>query len=260
MRLHDWASTALLAVVVNPHSSLGAQPTSLNRPPTANAYSDKNGFFTFVPPQGWKRKDYPSDPRSKVEFVHPTNEAVHIVIIVATAPPHMTDSTFVDLIKNDMETTKARIGLPVLVTTKPGEFAGHVAAYVRSSLLGGGLEQELTLFLANNVFFNISFQAPDERLLEANRNVVTDSLSTLVFRGTLNKATAREHQVARYLRLAKLYSDVNNFDGAKAYLSDALQAYPDDARLQRASQLIAQGKTIPLDLDPARDATRPAAP
>ena len=49
-------------------------------------YKDtKNGYFLFSPPQGWRIQAY-EDPRTKVAFHHPTEDGVHIRIIVREAP------------------------------------------------------------------------------------------------------------------------------------------------------------------------------
>ncbi|MCP3875773.1 MAG: hypothetical protein GY699_21795, partial [Desulfobacteraceae bacterium] len=34
-------------------------------------YSDPNGYFKIVPPDGWRIQKYPQDPRGKVAFVGP---------------------------------------------------------------------------------------------------------------------------------------------------------------------------------------------
>jgi len=211
-------------------------------------YSDKNHYFTFIPPEGWKSTEYSNDPRSKVQFDSPNTTGVFLRLIAAAAPPHMKDANFIELMKQDLQNLKARAGAGISMHLTPGDFAGYPAAYVRQS--GPGLEQELTLFLASNVFFNIAFSAPTKSSLDQSRVLVQRSLGTIVVKGAPTGEAAREQQIARYLRLAQLLSEMKNFAGAKSYLDEALQDYPSDARLVRARRLVEQGQPIPDDLGP----------
>lgn len=214
---------------------------------TLGAYSDKNEYFTFIPPEGWRKTEYPNDPRSKVQFDNPNRSGVFIRLIAAAAPPDMSDDNFLELMNQDLENLKkTSAGAAVSMQLTPGDFAGYTAAYVRQS--GPGLEQELTLFLARNVFFNISFSAPSKVGWDENRQHVQESLNTLVVKGSPTRDAAREQQVARYLRLAQLLANMNDFAGAKLYIEEALQGYPSDARLKRAHGLIEDRKPIPDDL------------
>ena len=37
-------------------------------------YTDKNRYFSFIPPYGWTKKEFPDDPRSKVIFTFFDND------------------------------------------------------------------------------------------------------------------------------------------------------------------------------------------
>lgn len=227
---------------------LGLSPSCGMAQTSPGEYSDKNQYFTFLPPDGWKTTEYPNDPRSKVQFDNPNTTGVFIRLIAAAAPPHMKDANFLELMNQDLQNLKARAGAGISMHLTPDDFAGYPAAYVRQS--GPGLEQELTLFLANNVFFNIAFSAPTKSSLDRSPAVVQKSLGTIVVKGAPTREAAREQQIARYLRLAQLLANIKNFAGAKSYLDEALQGYPGDPRLERARRLVEQGQPIPDDLGP----------
>lgn len=241
---------ALLIAVV-----FGLSPGDATAQTPAGAYSDKNHYFTFIPPEGWKSTEYSNDPRSKVQFDNPNTTSVFIRLIAAAAPPHMKDANFLELMNQDLENLKARVGAGVSMQLTPGDFAGYPAAYVRQSV--PGLEQELTLFLASNVFFNIAFSAPTKSSLDQSRSLVQRSLNTIVVKGAPTREAAREQQIARYLRLAQLLADMQNFAAAKSYLDEALQGYPGDARLEQSRRLVDQRQPIPEDLGSGRPSGKP---
>ena len=43
-------------------------------------YSDPNGYFKIVPPDGWRIQKYPEDPRGKVAFIGPDGVELRILV------------------------------------------------------------------------------------------------------------------------------------------------------------------------------------
>lgn len=216
-------------------------------------YGDKNGYFSFVPPDGWTRKDYPGDPRSKVQFDCPAAEGVLIRLIAEAAQPGVSSDNIVDATRNRADEARARLGPGTKTEVSKGTFGGFTAALVRSSL-AGQMEQELTIFVAGNVLFNIAYSAPTTAMLEEYRDVVKDSLDTLVVGKQVSVTAggdqAREHFVARHLRLAQMFAKAGDFENATKSLEDGLERYPDDARLKQALELVRDKNLIPENLGP----------
>jgi len=126
-------SSALIAVAAMGGGTLSVCLLLGQRPPqevrsklaqnrNVAVYTDKNSFLSFVPPDGWNRKDFPEDPRSKVEFHHAMAQGVFTRLIAAAAPTHMNSANFVALMRQDMETLRNRIGprlTEVIVAQRP---------------------------------------------------------------------------------------------------------------------------------------------
>lgn len=214
----------------------------------AKPYSDKNGYFTFLPPKGWTQKDFPTDPRSKVEFNGPDSVLIRII---AQTSQGITGGNVVEETRKQSEAGAQAMKkqFPSFSqSTKEGSFAGLRAAIV-VQIVPGQLEQELTVFVAGNIHFNISFTALNRTDLEKYRKVAQESLATLTFSEKIslpvNDAAVKEETIARAIRLAQLLTKMGNFSGAEEQIILALKKYPDEKRLNDALKLIKDKKVIP---------------
>lgn len=211
-------------------------------------YSDKNGYFTFLPPKGWSQKDFPSDPRSKVEFNGPNSVLIRIIAQTAQG---VTSQNVVEETRKQSEAgvqTLKKQFPSLSLSAKEGRFAGLRAALVTQSI-PGQMEQELTVFVAGNIHFNIAYTAPNQVTLEKYRKLAQESLATLVFSEKINLPVGdegvRKETVARAIRLAQLLTRMGNFSGAEEQIALALKKYPDDARLKKALELVRAKKPVP---------------
>jgi len=214
----------------------------------AKLYSDKNGYFTFLPPKGWSQKDFPTDPRSKVEFNGP--DSVLIRIIAQTAQG-VTSKNVVEETRKSSEAggqTLKKQFPSFSQSVKEGQFAGLRAALATQSI-PGQMEQELTVFVAGNIHFNIAYTAPNRVTMEKYRKIAQESLATLSFSEKINLPMhdegVRKETIARAIRLAQLLTQMGNFSGAEEQISLALKKYPDDTRLKKALELVKAKKIIP---------------
>ncbi len=237
-------------------STVVATKTSVKEFPTkvageglaAKLYADKNGYFTFLPPKGWSQKDFPADSRSKVEF----NGADSVLIrIIAQAAQGVTSKNVVEETRRQMEegTQTLKKQFPNLsMSVKEGQFAGFRAALVTQSI-PGQTEQELTIFVAGSIHFNIAFTAPNKVSLGKYRKTSQESLATLVFSEKINLPVGDEEvkkeTIARAIRLAQLLSQMGNFTEAEVQISIALKKYSDDTRLKEALKLVKEKKIVP---------------
>lgn len=219
-----------------------ASPTKIVKEElTTKLYSDKNGYFTFLPPKGWSQKDFPSDPRSKVEFNGPDSVLIRII---AQSAQGVTSKNIVEETGKSSEAgaqTLRKQFPSYSQSVKEGSFAGLRAALVTQSV-PDQLEQELTVFVAGNIHFNIAYTALNRTTLEKHRKVAQESLATLTFSEKISLPVddekVKEETIARAIRLAQLLTQMGNFSGAKEQISLALKKYPDDTKLKKALELI----------------------
>lgn len=214
----------------------------------AKLYSDKNGYFTFLPPKGWSQKDFPTDPRSKVEFNGPDSVLIRII---AQAAQGVTSQNVVAETRKSSEAgaqTMKKQFPSFSQSVKEGSFAGLRAALVTQSV-PGQLEQELTVFVAGNINFNIAYTALGRTALEKHRDIAQESLATLTFSEKISLPASdekvEEETIARAIRLAQLLTQMGNFSGAEEQILLALKKYPNEAKLNNALKLIKDKKVIP---------------
>ena len=150
--------------------------------PIGELYTDKNNYFTFLPPKDWSKKEHLNNPQ-KVQFNHPTAKGVFISVIAEGAPPDMNAGNFMALMRQNTETLRSRLGSNLTrIELTESEFIGYPAAYVQHSWPGA--EQELTLFLSETAFFSIGYVAPDLKTLEEHREEVERSFNTILVLNT----------------------------------------------------------------------------
>lgn len=214
----------------------------------AKPYSDKNGYFTFLPPKSWTQKDFPTDPRSKIEFDGPDSVLIRIT---AQTSQGVISKNVVEETRRSSEAGAAtlRKQFPGFSqSVKEGSFAGLRAAIVVQTV-PGQLEQELTVFVAGNIHFSIAYTALGRSGWEKHEKVARESLATLAFSEKINlpkdEVGVREEAVARAIRLAQLLTKMGNFSGAEEQILLALKKYPDEKRLNDALKLIKEKKVIP---------------
>lgn len=214
----------------------------------AKPYSDKNGYFTFLPPKGWSQKDFPTDPRSKVEFNGPD---LVLIRITAQATQGVTSKNIVEETRKSSEAgvqTLKKQFPSFTQSVKEGSFAGLRAALVTQSV-PGQLEQELTVFVAGGVHFTIAYTALNRVNWEKHRKIAEDSLATLAFSEKINLPASdekvKEETIARAIRFAQLLTQMGDFSGAEEQILLALKKYPNEAKLNNALKLIKDKKVIP---------------
>jgi hypothetical protein len=216
-------------------------------------YRDKNGCFSFLPPKGWIRDDYPNDPRSKVQFRCPSMKGVEIRIIVQAGPPGLNSSNILDAVRAQMVDARSLFPTSVDFEITKGTFCGHIAAHIHWSL-PTVVESEIIIFIIKGIIFNMSYGAPNKILFERYRNLALQSLDTLTFGEQVHSTNllkkAQQHFVARRLRLAQLLVSVCDFESARETLEDALIHYPYDVDLKNAFKHVTEKKQIPEDFGP----------
>ena len=179
----------------------------------ASKYVDPKGFFSIIPPEGWKVTEYPQDPRGKAAFTAPGKNTELRVLINAV------DFTTIDQLVVFCKDVEKRLGFSTNI--KKIDFHGRPAVERTFSLKE--VEFLSIDFLVGKADHNLQFAAPKDRY-QALLPLAQKSLET--YEPVLKEMSAAEiktHQVAKKLRLAQLMVEQKNYDLARQYLKEGLE-------------------------------------
>ena len=140
-------------------------------------FTDKLGFFSFTPPEGWTEKDYPGETVGRVRFTSPDRKAT-LSIIVMPAPPQ--EATFEKLLegkrglleKMRQEKSEGKFGL------KEDKVCQYKCVKTEREE-PGRLIQEYYIFLDGGLNVTFSYGASDRAGLEKYRKIALDSFCTI---------------------------------------------------------------------------------
>lgn len=188
---------------------------------SAQRYVDPKGYFTIVPPDGWRAQEYPQDPRGKVAFIGPDPNVDLRVLVNAV------DFSTINELVSFCKSIEARTGLSTNIQRT--EFGGRPA--VKRSYEMKGIKFSMIDFLVGSVDHNIQYGAP-ANVYQKYLPVVTISIETYeaVARVTSEKEVS-QHAVAKKLRLAQLMIDNGNYQLALDYIKEGLEISPKDQEL-----------------------------
>jgi len=189
---------------------------------------EKNGYFSMIPPMGWKFSHY-DDSRTKVDWRHPTDYNVLIRVIARAATENMAE-----MLKNTQSTAtqyNAR-GIKTVVTE---ERVGEHSAIVIDQWLDKGARSRIVLFIAGDVHFNAQYGASSETLFQKHLDEATRALSTLspLPGRTQSKKVSSQEELAWYKRYSFLLFKIGDVKGGKVLAAEGLAKYPDDKELKQ---------------------------
>jgi len=116
-------------------------------------YNDPKGYFTVVPPAGWRIQEYPDDVRGKVAFLAPDANIDLRVLVNAV------DFSTMDELLEFCRSTEKRLG----VTMKIEKFDFHGRQAVRRSFEIQGQRFLYVDFLIGKVDHNLAYGAPPSK-------------------------------------------------------------------------------------------------
>lgn len=247
----DWQGDKWLASSIRWFAILATlwlSPSEVVLGASAPVFEDKNGYLRFVPPSSWRRVDFPTDPRTKVEFVADQDGSI-LRIIVRSADgdekPLMSDiSAFMrDRVQLASE-MRGKSPITDVSVPKQVNVAGQTGAQFRAGLSNAN-RMELWHFFAGGLFFNIALTARDEATLERHLPQVKRSLESIMILRTGNPAEAKMQLVARALRLGHLLAKDGKFGDAESALRDGLAVVPGDPRLEEAVKAVLRKQVPP---------------
>lgn len=151
----------------------------------AGIYKDKNGYFEFVPPKDWTRKDFSNDPRSKVHFQSPDGAAT-IGIIVRPDEGETYEELLVRQ-KENTENHKLRFpnGQFILSETT---MCGLKTVKIEINI-PDAVKQELYFFLTGGLHFNLTYGAANTSDLAKYKSEAINALSSIKPRSDVAKTT-----------------------------------------------------------------------
>jgi hypothetical protein len=184
-------------------------------------YADPKGFFSIVPPVGWRVQDYPQDSRGKVAFFAPAGNVDLRVLVNAVS------FGTVDELVSHCQRMEAKLGFSTNIERV--DFEGWPA--VKRSFKTKGIKFTYIDFLVGKVDHNLAFSAP-EGIFGKYHSAALSSMKTYepVMRNVTNEDVV-VHAVAKKLRLAQLAKENGNIALALAYIEEGLELAPGDAGL-----------------------------
>ncbi len=189
----------------------------------AAQYTDPKGYFTIVPPEGWRIEEYPQDPRGKVTFIAP-EPGVDFRVLV-----NMVDFEGMEGLISYCEQAEGRIGADTHIRTV---LACGVPA-VRRTFSFRGLQMYVTDLIVGRADHNLQYGALPEKY-EKYLPVVTKSIAT--YRPLYHEFTDEEqiaHAVAKTMRLAQAMRTSGRLHLALEELDRGLELSPTNSDLLR---------------------------
>ena len=200
-----------------------------------NLYKDKNGYFTVLPPAGWRQEDYPSETiRSKVAFQHPTEK--DIVIRIISAPTPFQNYTLDDLYQETKEKIDSlfRQKFPsVKCNLTKREVEGRQAVVQRNSGSPIG-EQEIVMFINKGLYYSIAFNTLTNSQFEKNYKTFQRFLTNFIILEAGKKFSEQEIRdglISKYKRVAELYEQMGRIEDALDFVKEGIAIDPNNKDL-----------------------------
>jgi len=210
----------IMFFVLFPTTSVGE-----NHPLAEKRFVDSNGFFTIVPPAGWRIQEFPQESRGKVAFFSSTKN-VELRVLAAAV-----DFNSIEELVSGAKSIESRIGMSTNIEMV--SFYGRPA--INRSFKFQGTQLLVYDFLLGNIHHNIQFSArpPDFHKFDS---LVKSSMETYeaLPRSTTNDEIIKQ-TLAGKRRLVELMIKAGNFKLAKEFLKEGLEVDASDSELQRLS-------------------------
>lgn len=187
----------------------------------AKRYVDPKGYFTVVPPAGWKIQEYPGDIRGKVAFLDQSGN-VDLRVLVNAVNFSTTDK----LIEFCRDAEK-RLGVRMKI--EKFDFYGREA--VRRSFEFRGQRFLYVDFLIGKADHNLAYSAPPQKY-DMYLPVILKSMETYEpnIRAVGDKERV-DHLVAKKLRLGRLMLEAGRADLALEYVREGMAIAPNNQEL-----------------------------
>lgn len=219
--------SAIAATILTTGCGQQTPKSSINT--QAPAYSDSKGFFEIRPPVGWRRQEYPQDPRGKVAFLAPGGQCSLRVLAKAV------EIEDYDGLLQDLKAIERRLG--VQMNIEPVRFNGMPAFKRLTTITMHGATQKMLSIdlLIDGVSHNLQYGGP-AHLFDRYYNDAWRSMQTYSPQRRSQPATpeeARQHEAAKWFRLARIALDMGKVEAAKEAVAAGLEVAPENEDLRK---------------------------
>ena len=193
------------------------------------AYIDPKGFFEITPPKDWNRQEYPQDPRGKVAFFAPDKQADLRILAKAVDIPDY------DALIEDLKSKEKQLG--VRTNIEPIVFSRMPAVKRLTTITMQGVTLRLLLvdLLVGGISHNIQYCA-SPGLFAKYQETAWKSMLTYKPLKRAKQASpeeARKHEVAKWIRLAKIALEMGKIQAAKEAVAAGLETDPQNIELKQ---------------------------
>ena len=186
-------------------------------------YTDPNGYFSMLPPAGWRVESYPGDPRGKVAFRGPAG--VDLRVLVTAVGYDSFDTMLANFQQKKRELSQAGIQMQLETV----QFQGRKAVKKTFSL--GGTKFIAYDFLIGTVHHDLQYGAPASSF-DAHLRLVSLSMETYEPKTRdVPPEEVKRAAVAKRLRLARIFLDQGQIQVARQMVREGLDLDPNNADL-----------------------------
>lgn len=192
-------------------------------------YSDPKGFFRISPPSGWRIQEYRQDPRGKVAFIAPESQADLRILAKAVDTPDY------DTLIQHLKEKATQLGIQMDI--EPTVFKGMPAVKRVTTITTLGVTQKFFWIdlLIDGVSHNLQYAAVPS-LFDKYYETAWKSMLTyepLRQEKLSSPEEVRKHEVAKWVRLAKIAIEMGKIQAAKDAVAAGLEVDPENADLKQ---------------------------
>lgn len=192
-------------------------------------YSDPKGFFRIRAPEGWRVQDYPQDPRGKVGFHEPSNQAT---LRALTQVVDITDlSELIQHLRNMEKQVGSQMNIePIIFNKMPAVKADAILT------ISGIASKYLWInFLLDGVQHNLQYSA-EPKHFDKHYSIAWKSMLSyepLKRKTPSSTEEARKHEAAKWIRLANISIEMGKTQAAKQAVAAGLEVDPQNTELKK---------------------------
>lgn len=195
-------------------------------------YVDPKGYFKIVPPEDWRIREYPQDPRGKVTFISTEDSTLRVL---TNAVDFTSFRELLNWCRTDGKTKLVNLGAEDFTIEKI-TFGGSPAVWRTFQLRS---RKFLMIdFLIGTIGHNLQFSAP---LYKYNQSSPVAMQSIGTYEPTLRNVSERKaikHVVVKKFRLGQLMIQDGNYELALEFVKEGLEVSPSDPNLLKLKQQI----------------------
>lgn len=197
-------------------------------------YTDPKGFFSIIPPEGWRVQGYPDDPRGKIALFGPSSVELRVLT-------NNVDFSSVEGIVSHAKAMEQKLGIETNIMKST--FNGFPA--IERTFLYKGDRYWYVDFLVGNISHNLAYSASKKRY-EEYLGIAKLSLST--YEPHYKKLTKKEEDdnyLAKMRRVGKLLTEQGSYTMAIKYIEQGLATSPTDPELLDLKNKIVENRKLP---------------